>query len=118
MHRAGAGRLQDAGKVLDEWLALPNVLRVFRAHPDYPDFLFYKESLPFTGVWALHRGTDMTDTELFFAVSPLDKLQALALPWFLGIFGVLYLRYRRRLWLKRHAGRAPRHLWRQTLRLH
>lgn len=111
--------LTSAGKVLDEWLALPNALRVFRAYPGDPNWLVYKEGLPFRGVWALHRQTDMEGTEWFFQLTPMSKLELLGgLPWFLGFIPFLNIAWNRRAWLKANATRVAPSVWRQATRLH
>jgi len=110
--------LGTPGKILDEWLALPNVLRVFRAFPGDPNWYVYKEGLPFRGVWAIHRRTDMDGTDWFFGVTPLGKLEMFELPFFLGWIAYLNIAWNRRAWLKAHAVRMPRAIWRQAPRLH
>ena len=106
------------GKTLDEWLALPNALRVFRAYPGDPDWYLYKEGLPFRGVWAIHRRTDVEGAELFFAIGPLSKLEMLTQLFPIGLLSVASLAWDRRTWLRANAVRMPNTLWRQGRRLH
>ncbi|MCC7348448.1 MAG: hypothetical protein IT538_13735 [Variibacter sp.] len=113
-----AGLLNEAGKTLDEWVALPNVLRVFRGFPGDNDWYAYKEGLPFRGVWGIHRRTDMSGTEGFFHLRAADKADALLQSPPLGILFILWLAWKRRKWLKAHAVRMPRAGWRHALRLH
>jgi hypothetical protein len=107
-----------AGRTLDEWVALPNVLRTSRSYPGDDDWLVFKEGLPFRGVWALHRRTDMSGTELFFQVRPLEKLDALSQPWGLGILMLWMFAWERRKWLKANATRTSPSVWRRAKRPH
>lgn len=103
-------------KALDDWLLLPNVLRVCRRHPVDPDWYLFKEGWPWNGVWAIHRRADMHGTEGFFW----GRRQWLHfggdMPPLIPFFW-LWMTVARRRWLKANAHRMPRAIWRDGLRL-
>ncbi|NGM22356.1 hypothetical protein G3576_20225 [Roseomonas stagni] len=103
-------------KALDDLLLLPNVLRVFRRHPADPAWYLFKEGWPWSGVWAIHCRTDMQGTDLFFSMGWRDWTTFAGPPFAVPSFW-LWMTVARRRWLKAHAHRMPRAIWRDGLRL-
>ena len=113
---AGRSLIPETGPVaaVDRWLAdaflTPQVLLSFRRDPEMSGCWLFKEGWPFGGVWRIRGDTGMAGNEMLFSLKPINFLQGDDF----GLVAWVLILVQRRRWLKRHAERVPRRMWRRA----